>query len=363
MENIKNIFKDIINNFKNDCLKIKNNFINFGSKCKSLPGSIKQIIADFKENPKEYSSEKFLILKAYVKRKTSLTHNDNWFHAIAKLSLYFILIVISYIFLSPIIDVVSKSFMSMSDLINPEVFYLPTSLTFENFTFAFDVMNFWKALFNSIWFSALLAILQVIISALTAYAFARYNFKGKKIWFFVLIIVFILPTPVLINSRQILFSKFQTATGIQLMGTFVPIITMTLLGQGVYSTILILIFYNFFKQIPYDLDEAAYMDGASSFGVFYHVILKLSIPIIFTIFLFSFVWNWNESLQTSLFLDTNFILLPKQLSVFGSLGLGQMNEGYKMAGTLLSILPLIILYLFVQRKFIEGIEQTGITGV
>ncbi len=363
LETIKNKFKELAQSFKNGLINIKNKFIKLGQSIKAFPGKTKQVITDFKANPKEYSSTKFKDAKAHVKKKTSLRTNDNWFNKIARLALYFILIVISYIFLSPIIEMVSKSFMSTKDLINPEVFFLPTELTFANFSFALEVMSFWKALFNSVWFSATLAILQVIVSALTAYAFARYNFKGKKIWFGVLIIVFILPTPVLINSRQIMFSNFQTATGIQVMGTFLPIMMMTLLGQGVYSTILILIFYNFFKQIPYDLDEAAYMDGATSFGVFYHVILKLSMPIIFTIFLFSFVWNWNESLQTALFLDPNFILLPKQLSVFNALGLGQMNEGFKMAGTLLSILPLIILYLFVQRKFIEGIEQTGITGV
>ncbi len=314
------------------------------------------------EDTKLTALEKLKSVLGKLKKYTELKNKTNWLTILGQVCLYTVLVVISYVFLSPLIEMVSQAFMTVEDLINPEVFYLPTSFTLFNFSYAMDLMSFNTALFNSIWYSSVLAIFQVIVSALTAYAFARYNFKGKKIWFGVLILVFILPTPILINSRKIIFEQLQNTLGIQMMGTFIPIFMMTFFGQGVYSTILILIFYNFFKMIPYDLDEAAYIDGASSFQVFYHVILKLSMPIIFTIFLFSFVWNWNESLQTATFLDTNFLMLPKQLAVFSSLG-SQTNEGYQMAGTLLSILPLIILYLFVQRKFIEGIEQSGITGV
>ncbi len=360
LNKVKSFFNDKVSS-------IKTSFVNFGKCCKNIfdkvvafPGKAVDYVKVFKENPRDNGVKLFNDTKKYVKKKTNPTHNDNWYQLIGKIVMYAILIVISYIFMSPIIEMVSKSFMTMGDLINPEVFYVPTSITFENFAYAMGEMNFVSSLFRSIWFSGLLAVFQVIVSALTAYAFARYNFKGKKIWFGVLILVFILPTPILITSRKLLFETIQSVVGIQMMGTTFPIIVMTLFGQGVYSTILILIFFNFFKQIPYDLDEAAYMDGASSFGVFYHVILKLSMPIIFTVFLFSFVWNWNEALQTSIFLGKDFITLPTALTNFSAT---QKNEGFKMAGTILSILPLILLYLGVQRKFIEGIEQTGITGV
>ncbi len=369
MEDKSNNFSNKIKNYflelKNSTVDSFNDFVNkvksISKSIISFPGKVINFFKFIKENPKDNSKEVYNNVKKYVKKKTNVTHNDNWYQLIGRIVMYAVLIVISYIFLSPIIEIVSKSFMSMADLINPEVFYLPTELTFSNFSFAMNQMSFFESFFRSVWFSGLLAILQVIVSALTAYAFARYNFKGKKIWFVVLILVFILPTPILITSRKLLFETLQSTLGIQMMGSSLPIIIMTLCGQGVYSTILILIFYNFFKQIPYDLDEAAYMDGANSFGVFYHVILKLSMPIIFTVFLFSFVWNWNESLQSSIFLSKDFITLPVALGNLGASS--QSNEGYKMAGTILSILPLVLLYLGVQRKFIEGIEQTGITGV
>lgn len=361
VENIKKYFSDTLNSTKKSLNDFVENTKKSFKNIISIPGKIGNLVKFIKENPKENSKVVLNDTKKYIKKKTNLRNNNNWFELLGKLCMYAILIVISYIFLSPIIEMVSKSFMSMKDLVNPEVFYVPTELTFTNFSYAIEQMNFVTSFFRSVWFSGLLAILQVVISALTAYAFARYNFKGKNIWFVVLILVFILPTPILITSRKILFENLQSFIGIQMMGSTMPIIIMTLFGQGVYSTILILIFYNFFKQIPYDLDEAAYMDGASSFGVFYHVILKLSMPIMFTVFLFSFVWNWNESLQTSIFFSKDFITLPISLVNLGATS--QSNEGYKMAGTILSILPLILLYLGVQRKFIEGIEQTGITGV
>ena len=307
---------------------------------------------------------------AKCKRLFDLRKRNNILSILGKVVLYAVLIVLSYIVISPLIDVVSKSFMSQEDLINQEVFYLPDQFTFNNYVVSVKVLNLWKALFNSIWFSGLLAVIQTVVSAVTAYAFARYNFKGKKIFFALLIVAFIIPSQVLIVTRLAMFTWMQETFKIKFMNSLLPNILVTIFGQGVYSTILILIFYNFFKQIPYDLDEAAYMDGANSAQVLWHVIIKLSLPVMLTVFLFSFVWNWNESVMTNNFIKTALELVPQKLAAFDSLfttietsGATDLNEGYKMAGTLLSILPLIILYIFVQRIFIEGIEQSGITGV
>ena len=110
------------------------------------------------------------------------------------------------------------------------------------------------------------------------------------------------------------------------------------------------------------------MDGANTFQAFYHIILKLSAPIIFTVFLFSFVWNWNDTISMNFYLNGALDLLPTQLASFNTLfNISNPNdksiEAYKMAGSFLSILPLIILYIFVQKRFVEGIENTGMTGM
>jgi multiple sugar transport system permease protein len=152
-----------------------------------------------------------------------------------------------------------------------------------------------------------------------------------------------------------------------------PQVILAMFGQGINSAILVLIFFNFFKMIPISLDEAARIDGASSLQVFYHIYIKLVIPIIFTVFLFSFVWNWNDVYSATIYYRANNPLVIMRLSRFndefgrlaqgsGQAGEIRINEAYRMAATLISILPLLILYIFAQKKFIEGIERTGMTG-
>lgn len=184
-----------------------------------------------------------------------------------------------------------------------------------------------------------------------------------------ILLAFIIPVPVLMIPRLMMFVTAQEAFGISLIGTPVPQVLMALFGQGVYSTVLILIFYNFFNLIPHVLDEAAMIDGASPMKVFLHVAVRMSLSTVLVVFLFSFVWNWNETYVTGTFVRSSIELLPAKLNLFDSefesLVTGnafKINEAYKMAATFISIAPLLVLYAFVQRRFIEGIENTGITG-
>ncbi|MDF2698939.1 MAG: ABC-type transport system, permease component [Haloplasmataceae bacterium] len=297
-----------------------------------------------------------------------------------KVLVYLILIGISYVFLFPLIKMVFMSFMSATDLYDPEVDWLPKKFTFEAFKIAFQGLNLPKTLFNSVWYSTMLAGIQTLIAGLTGFAFARYNFKFKHFWFAMVIFSFIIPVPAVMIPRILMFTEIGNyLKGIidpnfTMFKTIYPQLLMTLLGQGVNNAILVLIFFNFFKMIPLSLDEAARMDGATSIQVFWHIFIKMSVPIIVTVFLFSFVWNWNESYTTNIFLQSRVRLLPDQLSnfedAFNTLMEKQnddevssrINESYRMAATFLSMVPLFIVYIFAQKQFIEGIERTGITG-
>ena len=124
-------------------------------------------------------------------------------------------------------------------------------------------------------------------------------------------------------------------------------------------------------MVPRVLDEAAEIDGATAWRVFWSIVVRISGSTILVVFLFSFVWNWNETYITSTLLRGNLSLLPAKLDMFNSEfesatsavgGAFRLNEAYKMSATLISISPLVLLYVFVQRKFIQGIENTGITG-
>jgi len=257
--------------------------------------------------------------------------------------------------------------MSPADIINQEVDWVPTSPSLNNLKISWAVLGGFKTVFNSIWVSLLFAVSQTVVSAFTGFAFARYNFKYKKFWFLMVLVSFITPVSVLLAPRIMMFSSIQNATGVSMFGSILPQLMMTLTGQGVNSAILILIFYNFFKIIPISLDEAAKLDGATSMKILWHIIIKMSVPAITIVMLFSFVWNWNETYMSGIFIKDSLSLLPMRLSSFDGLfdrsgSDNLINEAFKMAATFLSINPLLIIYLFAQKQFIEGIENTGITG-
>ena len=292
-------------------------------------------------------------------------------HFLSRAAIYFVLICIGFVYLEPILEMISKAMMSAADIVDPSVTWIPRSWSFENLRVAAQVLNLKVTLRNSILFSGALAAAQTVVSAMTAYALSRFEFRGKRFWFVMIIMTFIMPVPVLMVPRLMMIVTAQTATGIQLVGTVIPQLVMAALGQGVYSAVLILIFYTSFNMIPKVLDEAAEIDGASAWRVFWSIVVRISGSTILVVFLFSFVWNWNETYITGTLLRGNLPLLPGKLDLFNSEfessvsavgGAFRLNEAYKMSATLISISPLVLLYVFVQRKFIQGIENTGITG-
>ena len=289
---------------------------------------------------------------------------------------YAALALISYQFLYPLLRMVSMSFMSTPDLLNPAVNWVPRTWQLTNMRAALRIMNLSTTMVNSLRFAGTLALGQTFVSALTGYALARFDVRFKKVWFFLILMTFILPMPVLLVPRSMMIINFGTYTGVPILGTVWPQILLAAFGQGMFSAILILIFYNFTKMIPSALDEAASIDGAGALQVFYHIILKLSVTTLLVIFLLSFVWNWNETYVTGLFTRGMVDLVTTRLADFNSLfamfatqladldmEIVRVNEAYRMAGTLVSVSPLFLLYLIVQRQFIKGIENTGITGI
>ncbi|MFI3254638.1 MAG: carbohydrate ABC transporter permease [Eubacteriales bacterium] len=290
---------------------------------------------------------------------------------ISKFCIYFILITIGYVYLQPIFTMISKTFMSAEDIIDNSVEWIPKNFSTDNLKTAASVLNIWETLTSTVLFTGTLALAQTVISAMTGYAFSRYDFKGKKILLFLLIIGFVIPVPVLMVPRLMIFIGIQEAIDFVLIGTVYPQLLMAVLGQGVSSSILILIFYNFLNLIPRSLDEAAMIDGANTLQIFYHIGIRLSVSTILVVFLFSFVWNWNETYITNTLVRGSIPLITSQLSGFDSsfssmvTAQGEafkINEAYKMAATLISITPLLLLYGAVQKKFIQGIENAGITG-
>ncbi|MGC8820779.1 MAG: carbohydrate ABC transporter permease [Fervidobacterium sp.] len=262
---------------------------------------------------------------------------------------------------------ITTSFMSVEDLVNPTVNWVPTKLTFENFSKAWKVLDAAKSLLNSVYMSSIPALLQTFVTALIAYGLSRFEFPLKRLWIFLMLATFLVPSQVTLVTKYMLFSRLNL-TGTPFV-SFLPALT----GQGIRSAIFILLYYNFFNMLPKTFDEAAELDGANSFQIFYKIVFPLSIPAIVTTFIFSLVWYWNETLLTGLLLGNNIKTIPIALRDFvaryavmfptadGSAA-NRINEGIRMSATLITILPLLITYLILQRQFVESLERTGITG-
>lgn len=283
---------------------------------------------------------------------------------------YGLLICIGFVYLYPILYMFSYSFMNRDDLLDSSVKWIPSTLYLQNYIDAAKSMDFWSSLFKGILIAGLPTICNVLICMLVGYGFARFEFKGKKIMMAILIFSYILPSQVTMIPTYVLYND----TGI--LGTIWAFVLPAVFGNGLNAPIFILIFYQFFRQVPKVLIEAAQIDGAGYFKSFVRIAVPSAGPAILTVFLFSFVWYWNESYLTELYVQglttksiwnnlvvqlKNFDMSFNTLATVGDTATS-LNESVRMAATALSVLPLLIMYFFLQKHFVESIDRTGITG-
>lgn len=283
---------------------------------------------------------------------------------------YGLLICIGFVYLYPILYMFSYSFMNRDDLLDSSVKWIPSTLYLQNYIDAAKSMSFWSSLLKGILIAGLPTLCNVLICMLVGYGFARFEFKGKKILMALLIFSYILPSQVTMIPTYVLYNN----TGI--LGTIWAFVLPAVFGNGLNAPIFILIFYQFFKQVPKVLIEAAQIDGAGYLKSFIKIAVPSAAPAILTVFLFSFVWYWNESYLTELYVQglstksiwVNLVVQLKNFDAsFNTLATTgdtatSLNECVRMAATALSILPLLIMHFFLQKHFVESIDRTGITG-
>lgn len=283
---------------------------------------------------------------------------------------YGLLICIGFVYLYPILYMFCTSFMNRDDLLDSSVKWIPSTLFVQNYIDAGKSMDFWVSLLKGVVIAGLPTLCNVAVCMVVGYGFARFEFKGKKILLGLLIFSYILPSQVTMIPTYVLYNNMK------LVGTLWSFILPALFGNGLNSAIFILIFYQFFRQVPRVLIEAAQIDGAGYFKSFVKIAVPSAGPAILTVFLFSFVWYWNESYLTGLYVqglsaNSFWVNLVVQLSNFDTSfetmaqtgdAATNLNECVRMAATALSILPLLVMYLFLQKHFVESIDRTGITG-
>ncbi|MFU8785642.1 MAG: carbohydrate ABC transporter permease [Candidatus Izemoplasmataceae bacterium] len=291
---------------------------------------------------------------------------------------FVVLFGLAFIIIYPILQQIAIAFRAPSDINNIAVVWIPETFSIENFRIAMLALNYWTAFQNTLFIAFFATLLQVLSTSIVGYAFARFKFPGHKLLFGLVLLTIIVP-PATLAFPQFLY--FRQAG---LLGKPGAIFLMSGLGMGIKSGIFIYLFRQFFKGIPYELEEAAQVDGAGAFKIFYKVMMPNARGAIVIVGLFAFVWQWNDAYFSGLFIsgaNINFPILAHQLTsiinglqgTLNSLGvwslIGQdVTENPLFVSLILNtagilvMAPLLIMYLFVQRLFVEGIERTGITG-
>ncbi|WP_195575378.1 carbohydrate ABC transporter permease [Paenibacillus sp. 1001270B_150601_E10] len=278
-----------------------------------------------------------------------------------------------FVILYPLFFKLSVSFKDRLDVYDTTVLWIPKHFTLETIKIAFEALNYPKTALHSLMIAGVSTILQVISCSLAAFAFARLRFKGSGLLFAGVIFTIIVPVQTLMVTTYLNYRYFDIfgliewitgQRGLNLLDSYWPFILQSITGMGIKSGLFIFIFRQFFRGIPVELEEASYIDGCSVLQSFTRIMLPNAIPAIVTVVLFSFVWQWNDNYYVSLFLTSTDVLSTKLPVMWASFSLNDPLYAYlvKNAGELLFIAPIVILYIFAQRYFVESVERSGLIG-
>ena len=268
-----------------------------------------------------------------------------------------ILLAILAVVLYPLIWTVGSSFKSPREVVN-NVGLLPHEFTPGNYTSGwgnFDV-SFGRFFLNSAMVSLLVVVGNAVSCLLAAYAFARLLFRLRGLWFTIMIGTLLLPGHVLIVPQYILFRTFGMVGG---AWPYLPLVIPHFLATEAFFVFLMV---QFMRGIPRELDEAAKIDGASSYGIFRHVVLPLSRPALVTTAIFSFIWTWNDFFRQLVYLsDLRDYTVPVALRLFID-STSESAVGPMFAMSVLSLLPVFLFFIAFQRMLVEGINTSGLKG-
>ncbi|MCT2344829.1 carbohydrate ABC transporter permease [Niallia taxi] len=264
---------------------------------------------------------------------------------------YFLLIALSILFLFPFLWLIGTSVKPENEAMAFPPTLLPKNWDLANYKEVFTLVDFGQYYLNSVIVTVCVVIGTVVSSTLVAYGFARIKGKGRNFWFVLLLGTMMLPPQVTMIPVYMIFSKLGW------VNTFLPLIVPSFFGSAYF----IFLLRQFFKTIPKELEESAYLDGCGAFGIFWRIIIPLSVPSIITVALLSFMWTWNDFLNPLIYLndDSKYTLALGILQFKGAL---LIQWGPMMAASVFIILPLIIIFFVGQKYFVQGIATTGGKG-
>lgn len=300
---------------------------------------------------------------------------------LAKVCRFILLFGMCFMILQPILNKISVSFMEEQDLYNPVVVAIPEHFTTDNYALAAEIMDYSHSVVNSLVISLTIAVLQITVCTLVGYGFARFDFPLKKFWFACVLMVVLVPPQTISTSLHLHFRFFDilgifkatTGATVNLRGSVLPYYLMSAGCMGLKNGLYIYMIRQFFRNIPKELEEAAYVDGCGTLKTFVRIMLPDAKPILTSCFLFAFVWQWTDGFYSRLFLGRIGLVSTSLSTIIDGLGaylqrllgVSQVpSVGYanciSSTGTLMIIVPVLVLYLFAQKGFVESLSSSGI---
>lgn len=299
-----------------------------------------------------------------------------------KLFRFFLLLGLSYIFLFPVLYMLSVAIRPPSSVNDPSIVWVPRELSLESIKATMKAMDYTRALMQTLTVSLGGTIASLLSGSFVGYGLARFRFREKNLAFLLLILTIIVPPQTIVLSSYINFRYFDffgllkllsvipgIPDSINLLNTPWTFILPSLFAAGLRSGLFVYIFRQFYLGMPKDLEEAARIDGCGIFKTYLRIMLPLTKPAIITVLLFSFIWHWNDYYLSSMYFMSEMPLsvvlgqiktMLAENQIAGSTT--EMLRTYIQAASLLTVTPPLILYLLTQKFFTESIERTGIVG-
>ncbi len=275
-----------------------------------------------------------------------------------------IIIGLCFEILYPFIIKILQSFMTTTDLLDPTVKIFPREFSFDNIIKTFTDINYIQSFFNTFILSFTLSVIQLLVCTTIGYGFARFKFKLNGFFFTMLIITLVIPIQLYNTSAFIYFKNLNT------IGSLAPFYILAITGLGMKNGLFVFLMRQFFRGLPKELEDAAYIDGCGIFYTYVKIILPNARNMLVTVFILSFAWQWTDYFYSTLFMiNEKFQTLPlailnniKEIETGGN-RLGPIMFAIEQnIACIMAILPILILYAIFQNKLISGIENSGLTG-
>lgn len=310
-------------------------------------------------------------LKKHIEQKTLRRKGYTY---IWKLMRFVLLVGLSFMILYPVFVKFSASLKSTADMMDSTVVFIPKNPTLQNYKIVLNSVNYALTLLMTVLFCLVQSLLQLASCSLVAYGIARFKFKGHKLLFGMAVLTLIIPPQIILLPLYIRFHFFGITnifqfsdifSGVDLINTYWPFLLLSGTALGFKNGLYIYLLRQHFKNMPMALEEAAYIDGCGPFRTFLRIMLPGSVPMLVTVFLFSFVWQWNDTVYSGIFFPEIPTLANKLYGmVFTTMGAGTtlMSAVLESPKFFLLITPIVILYLFTQKLFVQSISRSGIVG-